>query len=448
MRRFLSALLVAAVLVFAFLGPAAAATSSATKAEVSAVKAELNAYKKLTNERIALLVERANTIEAHDNGQDPKIAALESAVAALGKGSGGQEPPVEEVPPVEEPPHEEPPVEPPPHEEPTGCSTTVSSLGAANSALAPGKTVCLADGTYGSATLTNGGTLTAAHTAAVTTGALKVDTDGLTIQGLKVNGEITVQPGSDHIWFVHNTISGGYMGIITCNSTTTPCADQHIVGNRFVGPFGEDAIRANRYEGLYVEGNEFTKVIENGNHSDCLQSVWTGNNIVFRKNYLHDNHCQGFFIKDQGGPGGSSACTGGNVCGPVNGITVDDNLFIRNHEPCVNAGCGPDVYLHIFGPYTGLKVTRNTIWGDGLDSQFAPRETAVPAGSLIEGNVIYRFWTDINASAATFQNNTFCRLEGTWPSSRPGSEVNCAESTPTPAGRGIDWDPAQQHYGP
>ena len=82
--------------------------------------------------------------------------------------------------------------------------------------------------------------------------------------------------------------------------------DVTIRGNKFVGPFGEDAIRLNRYHdadgdgvGILIEGNEITNVRENGNHSDCLQSVWVGDHLIYRRNYLHDNRCQGFFVKDQ-----------------------------------------------------------------------------------------------------------------------------------------------------
>ena len=61
--------------------------------------------------------------------------------------------------------------------------------------------------------------------------------------------------------------------------TRTWCTEMRIVGNQLVGPFGEDAIHANRYHGLYVEGNEITQVRENGAHSDCLQTVWRGDHI-------------------------------------------------------------------------------------------------------------------------------------------------------------------------
>ena len=62
----------------------------------------------------------------------------------------------------------------------------------------------------------------------------------------------------------------------------TWCTEMRIIGNQLIGPFGEDAIHANRYHGLYVEGNEITKVRENGDHSDCLQTVWRGDHIFFR----------------------------------------------------------------------------------------------------------------------------------------------------------------------
>ena len=75
--------------------------------------------------------------------------------------------------------------------------------------------------------------------------------------------------------------------------------------------------------GLLVEGNEITNVRENGNHSDCLQAVWVGDHMVYRKNYLHDNRCQGFFIKDQ--------------ASTVNTVVAEDNLMLRNNLPCDRA---------------------------------------------------------------------------------------------------------------
>jgi len=320
-----------------------------------------------------------------------------------------------------------------------------------------GSVICLADGSYGGLTLkaSKPTTLQAAHPGAATIGATTLEGTDLTLAHFKVNGEVSVKPGSKRISIEHNRISGGYMGINACPSTTTTCDDERIVGNQFVGPFGEDAIRANRYHdgngdgvGLLVEGNEFTQIRENGNHSDCLQTVWPGDHIVYRRNYLHDNRCQGFFVKDQ------------NLAGPeakVEGIRFEDNLFLRNHEPCgaPATSCGQPIYVHIFGPYSGLKVSHNTVWGDGSDSIIALRE-GIASDTVIDSNAIYRFWTDSNASGATFTNNTLCTIEGTWPSSRPGTTTECkpsfrgtaADDFRLSSGRGVDWAPAEVHFGP
>ena len=395
------------------------------------------------------------------------------------KSPGGTKTPTTQ-PPVTTPSAPQPPVSAPPVSEtpstpptatnpPAACTINVTSVATAQSAVsgaAPGAVVCLAEGTYGKVTMTGskaspGVTLRAANPGGTTIAGADISGTGLTIAYFDTTDEIEVEPGSKLITIQDNKLTGGYFGVDACNSTTTTCDDVKIIGNKFEGPYGEDGIRANRYHdgngdgiGLLVEGNEFTGIRENGNHSDCLQSVWTGDNLVFRKNYLHDNRCQGFFVKDQ-----NSLCGSGSsgVCGPVQGIRVEDNLFLRNQEPCAATapGCGQPVILHIFGPYTGAVISHNTVWGDGMTSLLALRE-GVASGTKVEGNAIYRFWTDTNAAPATFQNNTYCMLEGTWPSSRPGSSVECspafantgADDYRLPSGRGVDWAPAEAHFGP
>ena len=374
------------------------------------------------------------------------------------------------VPPASETPAGDPPVTPPtPTPPPAACTGTASSVSAAQSAVSsagPGAVICLTEGTYGKVNLTGskaapGVTLRAANPGTTTIDGADISGSGLTLAYFNVTDEVEVEEGSSLITIQDNKITGGYFGVDACNSDSTTCNDVKIIGNKFQGPYGEDGIRANRYHdangdglGLLVEGNEFTGIVENGNHSDCLQSVWTGDNLVFRKNYLHDNRCQGFFVKDQ-----NSLCGSGSsgVCGPVQGIRVEDNLFLRNQQPCAASapGCGQPVILHIFGPYTGAVISHNTVWGDGMTSLLALRE-GVAAGTRVEDNAIYRFWTDTNAAPATFQNNTYCMMEGTWPGSRPGSSVECAPAfanTATddyrlPSGRGVDWAPSEVHFGP
>jgi hypothetical protein len=230
-----------------------------------------------------------------------------------------------------------------------------------------------------------------------------------------------------------------------------------IIGNQLIGPFGEDGIHLNRYHdgdgdgvGVLIEGNEISQVRENGSHSDCLQTVWVGDHIVFRRNYLHNNRCQGFFIKDQASLGG--------VSGPIHGVTVEDNLFLRNHEPCGAplTSCGQPMYFQVFGPYDGFTMKRNTIWGDGADSIAAFRE-GTGADTKVANNVIYRLWTDSNMSGVSLTENTLCQREGSWPSTRPGETMNCSPSFVNPSAddyrisgsnRGVDWAPAEVQYGP
>jgi hypothetical protein len=349
------------------------------------------------------------------------------------------------------------------------CSRTFASLTEVQGAVAkapPHAVICLASGDYGKLSLDSGSrptrvTVRAQHPAGATIDGAELAGDNLTLAGFVSTSGIQVEPGATGITVEHNRVTGGGEGIEAGPTDTTTVNDTKIVGNQLIGPFGEDAIHLNRYHdsngdgiGILIEGNEITGVRENGAHSDCLQTVWVGDHIIFRKNYLHDNRCQGFFVKDQASLGG--------VSGPIHGITVEDNLFLRNHEPCGAplgpSECGQPLYFQVAGPYTGFKMKNNTIWGDTVDSIAAFRE-GTGADTLIEDNVIYRLWTDTDMIPATLRNNTICEREaaegGSWP--KPiGETIDCNLHFPNTAaddyrlgnGRGVDWAPAEEHYGP
>jgi hypothetical protein len=356
---------------------------------------------------------------------------------------------------------ETPPPPPPP---PTECTTTVSSTSAAQSAVssaAVGSVVCLADGSYGKVTLSAtkaapGVTLRAQNPGQATLEGATVGGSHLTLARFVITNGVTIPGNTVAPTVEHNRITGGGQGIDACTTTTTWCTEERIIGNQLIGPFGEDAIHANRYHGLYVEGNEITQVRENGAHSDCLQTVWRGDHIYFRRNYLHDNRCQGFFVKDQ------TMSTPEIPGGPVEGIVVEDNLFLRNKEPCgpPATSCGQPIYFQPVAPYTGFVMKRNTIWGDGVDSIAAFRgEGSVGSDTLVENNVIYRIWTDWNMTAATLRNNTDCMREASGPgawSTVTGETKACSLAFANTAAddyrisgeRGVDWAPAENHYGP
>jgi hypothetical protein len=79
---------------------------------------------------------------------------------------------------------------------------------------------------------------------------------------------------------------------------------------------------------------------------------------------------------------------------------------------------------------------------------------------VVESNVMRRLWTDADFSAATLRDNTVCVMEagpgGSWPASQPGRTVDCSPPFPDAGGdeyrlgggRGVDWAPAEEHYGP
>jgi hypothetical protein len=349
-----------------------------------------------------------------------------------------------------------------PGEDREQCSVTVSSLDAVQSAASsasPGDIVCLSGGNYGKLTLDTEATAPGVTVRAETPGKASIagaDLSGthLTLARFDITDEITIEPGSRHISVDYNRISGGYFGLEAGPTTTTSISDTTLRGNLFAGPFGEDAIRLNRYHdssdpdpyGILIEGNEFENIRENGNHSDCLQSVWGGDGLYFRRNYLHDNRCQGFFVKDQPTP--------------VSHIVVQNNLMLRDAAPCATppgSGCGPPVILHIFGPTAGVRIARNTVWTSSDRSPVALREG--PFGRVVmTRNVIFRGWSDWTGGFPNFteKENTVCQWEATLP---PLSKTSTRDCTPAfrdpakddyrvPGDRGVNWAPQDQHYGP
>jgi len=343
----------------------------------------------------------------------------------------------------------------------TACSLVVHSLVALHMALAPapaGKVICLADGHYGELTLSArvrapGVTVRAENPGKATIDGAELSGSHLTLARFDVSGEIVIEPGSSKVTVAHNRIHGGYFGVEAGPTTSTSISDTTIRGNLFAGPFGEDAIRLNRYHdsadrdpyGVLIEGNEIRGVRENGNHSDCLQSVWGGDGLYFRRNYLHDNRCQGFFVKDQPAP--------------VAHVVLEDNLMLRNDTPCAPAGssCGPPEIVQIVGPTRDVRLSSNTIWTPGNDTPVGLR--AGPFGRVtITGNVLFRAWSDWPGPFRSFhqRGNLVCQWEGTLPKLRGGSSRDCDPGFRDPSaddyrladGIGVDWAPRDSHFGP
>jgi hypothetical protein len=337
----------------------------------------------------------------------------------------------------------------------------VASASAAESELAasaPGTVVCLADGTYGGLSLGSskaapGVTLRAANPGGTTIGSVQVSGSGYTISRFVINGGVTIARNVDRTTVDHNRIlAGNHYGVFVCTATPPDqCDDTKIVGNLFDGAMEEDQIRANVYHdadgdgvGLLVEGNEFRGNTERGGHNDVFQSVWVGDHLVFNRNYLHDFGGQGFFVKDQ-----SSA---------INGFVANNNLIVDQDRPCEPSTLCSGYQLspwQIYGPISNGEMRHNTVgWGAG------------GGGAVLTGT-----YTNIDFSDNVFDtlsltngggstptvggtNNTYCQ-SNSWPVPG-GTSKDCAPAFLDPAaddyrqanGRGVNWVPSEQHYGP
>jgi hypothetical protein len=339
------------------------------------------------------------------------------------------------------------------------CSQTVRTVAAAQSAVAgaaAGAVICLANGSYGKLSLSArpaGEVVVQSAPPAVTTiGGASLSGSNLTLEGFNIVGNaVAVQPGSDHMIVQFNRISGGHFAIDGGPSDSTNVSDFTIRANKIVGNFGEDAIRLNRYHdgpdadpyGALIEGNEITGVVEDGNHNDCLQSVWAGDHLYIQRNYLHDNNCQGVFIKDQDRP--------------IDTVVIQDNLLVRHNLPCQPASLCPNWVMspvQIFGPITNHVFRNNTIWANDSDGITMWRGTGLQ-GVQIDHNVIWRADSDASIGGYSESSNIVCKWSGL-PSLSASSSRNCAPRFPNPAagdyrlgnGIGVDWAPADQHYGP
>ena len=356
---------------------------------------------------------------------------------------------------------------------------SLSAVQSAVASAAAGSVVCLSDGSYGRLALSarKGAEVTvrAQNPGRATLNGASLDGSNLTLARFRVAGdEIRVQPGSDHITIANNLITGGYFGVNAGPTTTTTVNDVTIIGNKFQGPFGEDGIRANRYHdgpdpdpyGLRIIGNEFTNIRENGEHSDCLQTVWTGDGLYFEQNYLHDNRCQGFFIKDQTAGGGEG------VLGPVRGVVVRDNLMVRNNAPCVPAslcaGNGGPAIVDVFGPIAGFRFSDNTVWTTGNAGNASVWQAAGwTGGETFTDNILYQVYgtpagqSDQYVPSSSYSASGNLACDGplrTFP--RTGFTTRCSPAFNDPArddyriltgpdaGKGVSWAPASRKYGP
>jgi hypothetical protein len=346
------------------------------------------------------------------------------------------------------------------------CADSVASLSQAEQSVAkaaPGTTVCLKAGSYaGKLTLAakpaGNVTLMAAPGARVETGSIAISGSHLTVRDLWIHGEVALTAGTSNIAIVHDDISNvggaGGEGIVfetsDCTAPNAPkwegCEAQApisgiaILANHIhdIGAgSSEDAIHLDNWREVRIEGNELDHIVESGKHTDCLQSVFGGEGLVFARNYEHDNDCQGFFVKD----------------GDATNVSFTENLFVRDE-------IGSYANFSQIWNVKGLTIEHNTIW-DRKGLALVADQASFQPTATVERNLIATFTLEQPTGtpyAMLERDNIFGQAPWSFKPSR--SDRTAAHPRFVAPSRedyrlahnrrgiGVDWSPATQRYGP
>jgi Right handed beta helix region len=345
---------------------------------------------------------------------------------------------------------------PSPAPAPAGCTQLVSTASAVQSAFSSadgGEVICLANGSYGAISLSGEKastvTVRAQNPGGASTGRITATGANIRIERLVATGGVRINQPSQHIAVVHNRLlgTGGGYGVELPPDHTPMTPNVTIEGNEMIGPF-TDAMRINGYTGtdapghpgwgLAIVDNEITGIIEDGSHNDCLQSVWGGSNLLFEGNYVHDNRCQGFFLKD-------SVQLAGVY---VTNILYRDNLMVRN-----NASSGVSANFNVYET-RGFRGERNTHWDTGSFARF----NSCDQGAVEMSHNVFDQWHGAAANSCrskfNFHDNTYGSTQS-WTTGagdtvgRP-TFVNPAQDDyrVLGSGRGVSWRPADKRFGP
>jgi len=380
------------------------------------------------------------------------------------------------------------------------CNSTLSPTSGANvtiSSATGGPVICVAAGTYGSLSITGSGTSSSRLTIEPNpsldpNGAGKVTFDGITVAANYVTaqnfystnainvGSSSPFPGFHDDVINHNAVgpTSGY-GISILSATSTPSYNITISGNIIHNTSATsegDALRFDGWHDVTVTGNNMYNIDEcagNGCHTDTLQSEQLGvatSNLTITKNYIHDNSgAQGFpFLSD----------------GDIANVTMSDNLSLRM------ASNGEATGMYILDNTNSLTINNNTYQGTSgsvVQSSGSASNPTINVGHnvfdtfrVLSGGINYVFsapedydiFTDPSmndgsgnsigttnlGSHSSFNTNPGYKCGSSCGSTIPPTSSSYTELTgPTtddyelasnPNGIGIDWNPANQVYGP
>jgi hypothetical protein len=230
--------------------------------------------------------------------------------------------------------------------EAASTQTPWCSIGRAAAAAPPGAVVLIRRSTIGEVELVGiqrAGRVTISPFPGESVAVEDVDFDRTSfvrLEGLTISDPPTVSAGSRQIELVDGVLPRGVQLVagsgpvliegnaianpvgtgvnFSAHADSAPIVDVTIRGNRFAG-IARDAIQAKNFRNLIVEGNEFRGVrrTDPSAHPDVLQTVFGGQGLVFRSNWLHDYEAQGVFIADGG----------------VSSVVIENNLIEDSDGP-------------------------------------------------------------------------------------------------------------------
>lgn len=157
--------------------------------------------------------------------------------------------------------------------------------------------------------------------------------------GITTPRGVLIRTDTRHIVLAGSDISASCGNGVTLSAdadTMTEIADVRILYNHF-HDVGRDGIQAKKFRDLLIEGNEFERIdrCNPTGHSDVVQTVFGGDGLTFRDNYLHDN-AAGILLND----------------GEVRRAVFENNVIVQQS----------DQYAMQLGQAPGLRLAHNTIW--------------------------------------------------------------------------------------
>jgi Right handed beta helix region len=353
------------------------------------------------------------------------------------------------------------------------CTVETESAATAKADLAiAGEVVCLKESgsPYSSMSITSGpstsnATLVSAPGKHVVVKGVTIAANHITVQGLRIEGGINVGTGNSTA-YNHD--------LIAWNDISNSSGDGVGVFARVEGPVAEfidiehnkihntslttegDAVHAQGWANLTIRANDIYEISEEACKGACHDDVFqtynagfkTAHDLVFEKNYVHDNDTEGILLKD-----GDTAPN----------ATIADNLMVRDERWGGIAGVWVDDCTH------GLVIEKNTLT-EGNNIQPLSSSCVEPS-AVIKQNVFGRVKLGGESASGVYllssERNVFGEgptglyktgaadetkslLGSTTYKCSPGCKAGNDDYrlATNPKGAGIDWSPSEQSWGP